>query len=132
MPRLRSLVFASFATAVALGGVVPAFAGRQVHGGDVARVLAGRFFSIVCFDGTRGRGEFGQHGAVSVSYRRPSTPNGKPDEFDLANVRVRGVEICLSWKQFGGGGDGCYPVFEQAAGRYRLGNGLLWCEISAK
>ena len=39
-----------------------------------------------------------------------------PEETDHAVVRVKGVEICLAWKQFGGGGDGCYPVSEEAAG----------------
>ena len=46
-------------------------------------------------------------------------------------MRVKGVEICLAWKQFGGGGDGCYPVSEEAAGRYRLSTGPAWCDISA-
>jgi hypothetical protein len=45
---------------------------------------------------------------------------------------VKGVEICLAWKQFGGGGDGCYPVSEEAAGRYRLSTGPLWCDISPR
>jgi hypothetical protein len=112
-------------------GASPASAGRQVHGGDVARVLAGKAFRIECVDGTQGRGQFNTQGAVSVSYRRPSNTRG-PDEIDQAAVRVRGVEICLSWKQFGGGGTGCYSVFEQTAGRFRLGSGPLWCDISPK
>ena len=118
-----------FAAAIVAGGTLPVSAGRQVHGGDVARVLAGKSFQIECVDGTEGRGQISQHGAISVSYRRAS--NG-PEERDHANVKVQGVEICLSWKQFGGGGNGCYAVFEEAHGRFRLGSGPLWCDISPK
>jgi hypothetical protein len=132
MPRRRSFVVAGLATAAALCAATSAFAGRQVHGGDVARVLAGKAFGIECVDGTQGRGKFSQQGAVSVSYRRPSSPRGTPDEHDHANVQVRGVEICLSWRQFGGGGNGCYPVFEESHGRFRFGGGPLWCDISPK
>ncbi|MBM3527150.1 MAG: hypothetical protein FJX62_03605 [Alphaproteobacteria bacterium] len=107
-----------------------AWAERQVHGGDVARLLAGRAFQIQCVDGTRGKGEFAQSGGlVTVSYRRP---HGPPQESDRATVRVKGVEICLAWRQFGGGGDGCYPVREKTGGTYRLGVGPIWCDISAK
>ena len=109
-----------FAAAIVVGGTLPASAGRQVHGGDVARVLAGKPFQIECVDGTEGRGQISQHGAISVSYRRASNA---PEERDHANVKVQGVEICLAWKQFGGGGNGCYPVFEEAHGRFRLGSG---------
>ena len=130
MSRRTVFVLAGFAIATAgLTASSTASAGRQVHGGDVARVLAGKMFRIECVDGTQGRGQFSEHGAVSVSYRRSS---GGPDESDHANVQVRGFEICLAWKQFGGGGNGCYPVYEEAAGRYRLGNGPLWCDISPK
>ena len=73
-----------------------------------------------------------QFGVASVSYRRPSMPSRKPDEYDNAVVRVRGVDICLAWRRFGGGGDGCYPVSEETAGRYRLSTGPLWCDISPK
>ncbi len=127
MPRLQNFVVVSFATAITLGASA-ASAGRQVHGGDVARVLAGRAFQIECVDGTQGRGQISPHGAISVSYRRSSGP----EQNDHANVKVQGVEICLAWKQFGGGGNGCYPVFEQASNRFRLGSGPIWCDISAK
>ena len=70
-------------------------------------------------------------GVANVSYRRPSMSG--PEETDHALVRVKGAEICLAWKQFGGGGDGCYPVSEEVAGsRYRLSTGPLWCDISPK
>ena len=117
------------AAAMVCANAVPASAGRQVHGGDVARVLAGKAFQIECVDGTQGRGQISQQGAISVSYRRASNA---PEERDHANVKVQGVEICLSWKQFGGGGAGCYPVFEEPHGRFRLGGGPLWCDISPK
>jgi hypothetical protein len=129
MPRRKSFVLAGIVAGMAIGGATSAAAERQVHGGDVARVLAGKAFSILCVDGTRGRGEFSQHGVVTVSYRRP---NGPLLENDRATVRVRGVEICLAWKQFGGGGDGCYPVLERSAGIYRLGSGPIWCDISPR
>ena len=132
MARMQNFVCSGLASAVLLATASTASADRQVHGGDVARVLAGKAFRIECVDGTRGRGQFDTHGLISVSYRRPSASNGTPDEFDLAKVRVRGVEICLAWKQFGGGGDGCYPVFERTAGKFRLGGGPLWCDISPK
>jgi hypothetical protein len=107
--------------AATLGGMLPAFAGRQVRGDDVARVLSGKAFHIECVDGT--------HGAVSVAYRRAS---GTPEEIDHANMRVCGVEICLSWNHFGGGGTGCYPVYEETAGRFQLGSGSIWCDISPR
>ncbi len=130
MPRRKHFVLAGMAVVVlALTGTSPAFAGRQVHGGDVARLLSGRTFLIECIDGTQGRGQISAHGMASVSYRRPSD---KRDASDNAVLRVRGVEICLAWKQFGGGGDGCYPVSEEAVGRYRLSTGPLWCDISPK
>jgi hypothetical protein len=129
MPRLKSFVLAGMTAGVTIGGASVAWAERQVHGGDVARLLAGRAFHIQCVDGTRGNGEFTQNGLVTVSYRRP---NGSPPENDRAMVRVKGVEICLAWKQFGGGGGGCYPVREKALGTYRLGVGPIWCDISAK
>jgi hypothetical protein len=128
MARLQNFVVVGFAAAVTLGAS-SASAGRQVHGGDVARVLAGKAFQIECVDGTQGRGHISQAGAISVSYRRASSG---PEQSDHANVKVQGVEICLAWKQFGGGGNGCYPVFEQASNRFRLGSGPIWCDISAK
>jgi hypothetical protein len=129
MPSVRNCFLASIAIAVTLGGTLPASAGRQVRADDVARVLSGKAFHIECVDGTQGRGQFSTHGAVSVAYRRAS---GTPEEVDHANMRVRGVEICLSWNHFGGGGTGCYPVYEQTAGRFRLGSGPIWCDISPK
>ena len=131
MPRLQSVVCAGFVIAISLIAVSPASAGRQVQGGDVARLLTGKAFRIECVDGTQGRGQVSQQGVVNVSYRRPSMSG--PEETDHAVMRVRGVEICLAWKQFGGGGDGCYPVSEEVAGaRYRLSTGPLWCDISPK
>jgi hypothetical protein len=136
MTRRKSFVSAGFAVAVVVGAMTfgatsPAFAGRQVHGGDVARLLSGRTFRIECVDGTVGRGAVSVAGVANVSYRRPSMSG--PEETDHAVMRVRGVEICLAWKQFGGGGDGCYPVSEEVAGsRYRLSTGPLWCDISPK
>jgi hypothetical protein len=127
MPKLLSVVLAGAVAAAAIGAASVASAGRQVHGGDVARVMAGRAFHIQCVDGTRGSGQFSQHGVVTVNYRRPNSAEAN----DRAVVRVRGVEICLAWKQFGGGGDGCYPVSEEAVGTYRLGTGPMWCDISA-
>jgi hypothetical protein len=136
MTRRKSFVCVSFAVAMVAGAMTfgatsPAFAGRQVHGGDVARLLSGRTFRIECVDGTVGRGQVTVAGVANVSYRRPSMSG--PEETDHAVMRVKGVEICLAWKQFGGGGDGCYPVSEEVAGsRYRLSTGPLWCDISPK
>jgi hypothetical protein len=129
MPRLMSFVLAGMVAGIVVGSSEAGAQQRQVHGGDVARYLAGKAFNILCVDGTRGRGEFSNHGVVSVSYRRP---NGPPLESDRAAVRVRGVEICLAWRQFGGGGDGCYPVLDQGQGVYRLGSGPIWCDISPR
>jgi hypothetical protein len=129
MPKLLRFVCASFAVVMTLVAVTPALAGRQVQGGDVAKLLVGKAFRIECVDGTVGRGQVTPHGVANVSYRRP---NDNREEVDNAVVRVRGVEICLAWKQFGGGGDGCYPVSEEAQGRFRLSTGPLWCDISPK
>jgi hypothetical protein len=129
MASARQFVCAGFAVAMMAGGTLPAEAGRQVHGGDVARLLMGRAFKIECIDGTKGRGQITQAGVINVLYRRPQ---GQQEETDRAAMRVKGVEICLAWKQFGGGGDGCYPVSEESAGRYRLSTGPAWCDISAK
>ena len=54
-----------------IGATLPAEAGRQVHGGDVARLLMGRAFKIECVDGTHGRGQITQAGVINVLYRRP-------------------------------------------------------------
>ena len=129
MASPRRIVCAAFAAGMVIGATLPAEAGRQVHGGDVARLLQGRSFRIECVDGTQGRGQISQAGVVNVLYRRPQEQR---EESDHAVMRVRGVEICLAWKQFNGGGDGCYPVTEEAAGRYRLSTGPAWCEINAK
>ena len=129
MPSLKNAVCVGFVVAMMIADAAPALAGRQVHGGDVARLLTGRAFRIECVDGTEGRGQINQHGQINVSYHRPSE---RREETDSAMLRVKGVEICLSWKQFGGGGDGCYPVSEEAAGRFRLSTGPLWCDISPK
>ena len=128
MPKLRGAVCAGFVIAISLIAA-PASAGRQVHGGDVARLLTGKAFHIDCVDGTTGRGQISEQGVAAVSYRRPSDQR---EERDNAVLRVKGVEICLAWKQFGGGGDGCYPVSEEASGRFRLSTGPLWCDISPK
>jgi hypothetical protein len=129
MASARHLVCAGFAAAITIGATSVADAGRQVHGGDVARLLMGRTVKIECVDGTQGRGQISQAGVINVLYRRPQSPR---EETDRAAMRVKGVEICLAWKHFGGGGDGCYPVSEEAAGRYRLSTGPAWCDISAK
>jgi hypothetical protein len=128
MPKLQSVVCAGFVIAVS-SIAAPASAGRQVHGGDVARILTGKAFRIECIDGTIGRGQISEHGVANVSYRRPAEQR---EERDNAVLRVKGVEICLAWRQFGGGGDGCYPVSEEAAGRFRLSTGPLWCDISPR
>jgi hypothetical protein len=131
MASRKGYVLAAVALVFALTGIPGAFAGRQVHGGDVARLLSGRAFQIECIDGTVGRGQVTTAGIANVHFRRASMSG--PEESDHAVVRVRGVEICLAWKQFGGGGDGCYPVSEEVAGaRYRLSTGPLWCDISPK
>jgi len=129
MAKLPGVVCAGFVVAMALVAVTPASAGRQVHGGDVARILTGKAFAIQCVDGTIGRGQVTPQGVANVSYRRPSDPR---EESDHAVMRVKGVEICLAWKQFGGGGGGCYPVSEEGSGRFRLSTGPLWCDISPK
>ena len=129
MASARRFVCAGFAAAIVVGATLPAEAGRQVHGGDVARLLMGRTVKIECVDGTQGRGQITQAGVINVLYRRPQSQR---EETDRAAMRVKGVEICLAWKHFGGGGDGCYPVSEESAGRYRLSTGPAWCDISAK
>jgi hypothetical protein len=129
MASARQFVCAGFAVSMMIGATLPAEAGRQVHGGDVARLLMGRAVKIECVDGTHGRGQITQAGVINVLYRRPQSQR---EETDRAAMRVKGVEICLAWKHFGGGGDGCYPVSEEAAGRYRLSTGPAWCDISAK
>jgi hypothetical protein len=128
MTKRKHFVLAGLTLVLAVTGAAPAFSGRQIHGGDVARLLTGRDFRVECIDGTQGRGQVSADGMASVSYRRPSD---RREASDYAVLRVRGAEICLAWRQFGGG-SGCYPVSEEAAGRYRLSTGPLWCDISPK
>jgi hypothetical protein len=132
MPTRRRIVCAGFTAALVLASTAPTLAGRQISAADVARLLTGRKFQIECVDGTTGHGQVSRHGVASVVYRRPSAPRGQPAEYDNAVVRVRDGQICLAWRQFAGGGDGCYPVSEEATGRYRLSSGPLWCDIRTK
>jgi hypothetical protein len=129
LPTHNRVALAGFAIALAMTATQPAFAGRQVSGADVAKVLSGRNFRIDCIDGTQGRGQVTDQGIANLSYRRGSDPR---ETSDSSLVLVKGVQICLAWKQFGGGGRGCYPVSEEAIGRYRLSTGPLWCDISTK
>ena len=129
MLKFRTVVGAGFVAAIMLVTTLSASAGHDVDAGDVVRPLTGKAFRIECADGTQGRGQISRHGMVNVSYRRPSDTQNASDN---AALRVRGAEICLAWKQFGGGGDGCYPVSEEARGRYRLGSGPMWCDISTR
>jgi hypothetical protein len=57
MANRKNHVLAVAVLALAFTSVPEAFAGRQVHGGDVARLLSGRAFHIECIDGTVGRGQ---------------------------------------------------------------------------
>lgn len=118
------------ATAV-FAASVPARAERPITGAEAQRLLSGKQFLIQCVDGTQGHGVFNSHGTVTVAYRRFNAPNGMPDQRDRATVRARGHEICLAWKEFDGGGDGCYPVSQKDAGHYRIGSAMRWCEIKA-
>lgn len=120
---------AGLVMAMMLAVTPPAAAGREVNANDVVRLLSGKAFRIQCVDGTQGHGQINRRGMVNVSYRRPSETQS---ESDHAVLRVRGSEICLAWTQFGGGGDGCYPVSEEAQGRYRLGSGPIWCDITTR
>jgi hypothetical protein len=129
VPSRRSLALAGVAIALSLTATPAAFAGHRVHAAEVAKVLAGKNFRIDCIDGTQGRGQVTDQGVANVSYR----PRGNGLEAsDSTLIQIRGVDMCLSWRQFGGGGRGCYPVSEEAAGRYRLSTGPLWCDISMK
>ena len=110
----------------------PASAERPISGAEAQRLLSGKQFLIQCVDGTQGYGVFNQHGIVNVAYRRMSTRSDAPDMRDRATVRARGHEICLAWKEFDGGGDGCYPVAEKDTGHFRIGSGIRWCEIKAR
>jgi hypothetical protein len=129
MPSRSSLALAGVAVALTLTATPAAFAGHRVHAADVAKVLAGKNFRIHCIDGTQGRGEVTDQGIANLSYRRPT--DGR-EASDSTMLQVKGVDMCLSWRQFAGGGRGCYPVSEESAGLYRLSTGPLWCEISMK
>ncbi len=69
MPKLQGVVCAGFVFAMSLGAVSPAFAGRQVHGGDVARIFTGKAFRIECSTARRAGGR-------SASTALPTCPTG--------------------------------------------------------
>src|SRR5258706_2776191 len=76
MTRRKSFVCASLAVAMVVGAMTfgatsPVFAGRQVHGGDVARLLSGRAFPIESVDGTVGPSAVNVAVVAYVSYLRP-------------------------------------------------------------
>jgi hypothetical protein len=129
MPSRSSVVLAGIAIAVTLTAMPAALAGNRVHAADVAKVLSGKNFRIDCIDGTHGRGQVTNQGIANLSYRRPA--DGR-EANDSTLIQVKGVDMCLSWQRFAGGGRGCYPVSEESAGRYRLSTGPLWCDISMK
>ncbi len=123
----------SIAAAAALIALLsaPALADRTLSGAEAQRLLAGKRFNLQCIDGTRGTGSFSGR-SVTVSYKRPAAGEDAMESMDKATVSARGNEICLNWKEFNGGGDGCYPVAEKSAGKYRLGSSSRWCDISAR
>jgi hypothetical protein len=129
VPCRNPLAAAGFAVALTLTATPAAFAGNRVHAADVAKVLSGKNFRIDCIDGTHGRGQVTDQGIANLSYRRSA--DGR-EASDSTLIQVKGVDMCLSWQRFAGGGRGCYPVSEEAAGRYRLSTGPLWCDISMK
>lgn len=133
MPKPVRIVLARLAlVSAALVLSSPTFAERPISGAEAQRLLAGKQFQIQCVDGTQGYGVFNTHGVVTVAYRRFNSRYDAPDMRDRATVRSRGNEICLAWKEFDGGGDGCYPVAEKNAGHFRIGSAMRWCEIKAK
>jgi len=105
---------------------------RPISGAEAQRLLSGKQFLIQCVDGTQGYGVFNMHGVVTVAYRRFNARSDAPDMRDRATVRARGQEICLAWKEFDGGGDGCYPIAEKSVGHFRIGSAMRWCEIKAR
>ena len=109
-----------------------ALADRAVSGAEAQRALAGKRFDMQCVDGTRGFGAFNGNSSVTVSYKRPATSETAMEQSERASVRAKGNEICVSWKDFAGGGNGCYPVAERRAGTYRVGSSDRWCDISAR
>jgi hypothetical protein len=133
MPKPFRVVLAGIAAAsVVLLVANPAAAERPITGAEAQRLLSGKQFMIQCVDGTQGYGVFNAHGIVNVAYRRFNMRNDAPDLRDRATVRARGNEICLAWKEFDGGGDGCYPISEKNNGHYRIGSTIRWCEIKAR
>ena len=133
MPKLVRVVLAGVALAsAALIFSSAAIAQRPISGAEAQRLLSGKQFMIQCVDGTQGYGVFNTHGVVNVAYRRHNAHRDSPDLRDRATVRARGNEICLAWKEFDGGGDGCYPVSEKDHGHFRIGSTLRWCEIKAR
>ena len=122
------------AAVLCTGFAIPtaALAERPISGAEAQRLLSGKQFLISCVDGTQGYGVFNTHGAVNVVYRRFNAPQNAPDQRDRATVQSRGNDICLAWREFGGGGDGCYPVTEMSIGHYRIGGTMRWCEIKAR
>jgi hypothetical protein len=131
MPRLDRFVLAGFVSAIVGFAATPAFAQRAISGTEAVKLLSGRSFQIACFNGTRGRGHFSDQGIVHISYKRSSSSASSPEEKDRAVVRVRGPELCISWNNFGGGGEGCYPVTEYGSGMYRIGGSTVWCDVKA-
>lgn len=131
MPRIDRFVLAGFVSVVAGFAAAPALAERPISGAEAVKLLSGRSFQIACFNGTRGRGHFGEQGVVHISYKRTSSSPSAPEEKDRATVRVRGPELCLNWTNFGGGGEGCYPVIEYGSGMYRIGGSTIWCDVKA-
>jgi hypothetical protein len=133
MPKPVRVVVARLAViAAALAVSSQASAERPISGAEAARLLAGKQFQIMCVDGTHGYGVFNTHGVVTVAYRRYNARASAPDMRDRATVQARGNEICLAWKEFDGGGDGCYPVSEKNTGHFRIGSTMRWCEIKAR
>jgi hypothetical protein len=126
------IIVRAAAIAVALVSASPSFAERAISGAEAQRLLAGKAFHLQCIDGTQGRGLFGAHNVVTVSYRRAGLGELAGDQNDRAVVQARGNEICISWTQFDGGGNSCYPVAERAANSFRIGIPGRWCDITAR
>ena len=131
MPKLDRFVLAGLVSVSTGVAITPAFAERPISGAEAVKLLSGRSFLIACFNGTRGRGHFSEQGVVNISYKRSSSSPSAPEEKDRAVVRVRGPELCLAWNNFGGGGEGCYPVTEFGTGMYRIGGSTVWCDVKA-
>ena len=130
MPKLQSVVCAGFVICdVACRGVARIRPAVRFTAATWREFSPARRSASNASTARPAAAQISEHGVANVSYRRPSDQR---EERDNAVLRVKGVEICLAWKQFGGGGDGCYPVSEEAAGRFRLSTGPLWCDISPK